>query len=146
MIICIPLDFNLLLALTKDFTWPRPSHCPRCRNPKLWGHGFVDACFDGIDAVVPLKRYRCCNCRCIIKLRPEGYFKRFQAPIETIRTSIDSMVTAGKILQNISRQRQRHWLVALKKKAAAVYGLGADLKTAFEELITMGLIPVSRAI
>ena len=106
----------------------------------------MDACFDGIDTLVPLKRYRCRNCRCIITLRPEGYFKRFQAPIETIRTSIDSMVTTGKALCHISRQRQRHWLVALKKKAAAVYGLGADLKAAFEELIPLDLIPVSRAI
>lgn len=106
----------------------------------------MDACFDGIDAAVPLKRYRCCNCRCIIKLRPVGYFKRFQAPIETIRTGIDSMVSTGKTLCNISRQRQRHWLVALKKKAAAVFGLGADLKAAFEELIDLGIIPVSRSI
>lgn len=83
---------------------------------------------------------------CIIKLKPEGYFKRFQARIETIRESIHSMVTTGKGLKDISRQRQRHWLVALKRKAAAMFALTTNLNKTFEQLIHVGVIPVSRSI
>lgn len=146
MIISIPVDINLVFLLLKKFPWPRPDHCPNCNNPSLWGHGFVDACFDGIKSVVPLKRYRCCNCGCTIKLKPEGYFKRFQASVETIRNSIDSILTTGKPIKDTGRQRQRHWFIALKRKATAVLALGLDLKQAFERLIVMGFIPVSRAI
>lgn len=105
----------------------------------------MDSCLDGINFAVPLKRYRCCNCRSVIKLKPEGYFERFQAPVATIRSCIGAMVTAGKTLKNISRQRQRHWFAALKKKAVALFGLGADLKSAFESLIARDIVPVSRA-
>lgn len=82
----------------------------------------------------------------MIKLRPEGHFKRFQASIDTIRCSIDSISTTGKIIKDITRQRQRHWYVALKRKAAAAFGINADLKQAFEKLIAGGIIPVSRII
>ena len=143
MIIRVPVDINLLLVLLKNFSWPRPGHCPKCNNTKLWGHGFVDACFDGIKSTVPLKRYLCCNCMCVIKLKPEGYFKRFQAWIETIRESIHSIVTTGKVLKDISRQRQRHWFVALKRKATAMFALTADLNKAFEQLIHIGVIPAA---
>jgi hypothetical protein len=81
----------------------------------------------------------------VIKLRPEGYFKRFQASIDTIRSSLDSISTTGKTIKDITRQRQRHWFVTLKRKAAAAFGLNADLKQAFEKLIAGGVIPVSRA-
>ena len=51
----------------------------------------------------------------------------------------------AKTIKDITRQRQRHWFVALKRKAAAVFGLNADLKQAFEKLIAGGIIPVSRS-
>lgn len=146
MIISIPVDINLLLNLMRNYVWPRPDFCPECNNPKLWGHGFTDSLFDFAKKAIPLKRYRCPNCGCVIKLRPQGYFKRFQAPVDTIRSSIDNILTVGKAIRGISRQRQRHWLVALHRKAAAVFGLKADLKQAFEKLIAHDVIPVSRAI
>lgn len=146
MIISVPVDINLLLTLLRDYIWSKPQHCPRCNGNRLWGHGFVYAFFDFSKEAVPLKRYRCPDCRCVIRLRPEGYFKRFQAPIETIQNSIKSLVNCGAPLKEISRQRQRHWLMALKRKALAVLGLGTEVIQAFETLITLGRIPVSRSI
>ena len=145
VIISVPIDINLLLNLLREFPWPRPDCCPKCNNPKLWGHGFVDSLFDFAKKAIPVKRYICPNCGCVIKLRPEGYFKCFQASIDTIRSSIDSISTTAKTIKDITRQRQRHWFVALKRKAAAVFGLNADLKQAFEKLIAGGIIPVSRS-
>jgi hypothetical protein len=145
MIVSIPLDINDLLLLLKKFPWPRPEHCPRCSSPGLWGHGFVDSWFDAISSALPLKRYRCRNCKCVVKLKPAGYFKRFQASIDTIRASISPTVGTDP-LNTISRQRRHHWLTALKKKTLAILGLGTDLKQAFENLIDMGIVPVSRAV
>lgn len=145
MIMSVSVDINLLLKLLRKFPWPRPECCSECNNPKLWGHGFVDSLFDFSKKPIPVKRYICPNCGCVIKLRPEGYFKQFQASIDTIRSSLDSILSTDKAIKDITRQRRRHWFVALKRKAAAAFGLNADLKQAFEKLIADGIIPVSRA-
>ncbi len=145
MIISIPVDINLLLNRMRHYVWPRPECCPDCKNPKLWGHGFVDSFFDFSKKAIPLKRFRCSNCGCVIKLRPRGYFKRFQASIDTICTSTGSLFFKGKAIEGPSRQRQRHWFVALKHKAAA-FGFTSDLMLAFAQLIDNGIIPVSRVI
>lgn len=142
----VPVDIKLLLNLLRNFTWPRPDSCPGCKNPKVWGHGFVDSFFDFAKNAIPLKRYRCPNCGTVIKLRPKGYFKRFQTSTDTIRKSINSISTNGKTIKDIPRQHQRHWFNALKRKAAALFGLNADLKQAFESLISDNIIPVGRAI
>lgn len=31
----------------RDFPWPKPEHCPNCKGNRLWGHGLVEALFDG---------------------------------------------------------------------------------------------------
>jgi hypothetical protein len=46
----------------------------------------------------------------------------------------------------MSRSRQRHWLCALKKKAAAFFGFDYSLIEAFDRLMSMGQIPVSRTL
>ena len=88
MIIFIPVVLKTILKEGKKYSWPRPERCPRCDRYKVWGHGYVLSIFDGFIHSLWLKRYRCPQCHCIIKLRPAGYFKRFQASINTIRTSI----------------------------------------------------------
>ena len=146
MIICIQVDINLLSNLQKDYPWPKPDHCPNCNNPKLWGHGFVDALLDCEKFPVPLKRYRCPNCGCVIKLKPKGYFNRFRATIETIRKSITSLATTGKYISGIAYQRQYHWFTALIRHATARYTLSPNLIQVFEKLIAGGKIPVCRTI
>lgn len=72
----------------KKNCWPRPELCLRCHGRQLWGHGYVASYFDGFDQPLYLKRYRCPACGCVIKMKPAGYLKRFQAPTDTIRSSI----------------------------------------------------------
>jgi hypothetical protein len=81
----------------------------------------------------------------VIKLRPDGYFQRFQASIAAIRNNIHSRLNQKKATEGISRQRRDHWFNALKRKAAALLGLGSDLKQAFENLMSKGIIPASRS-
>ncbi len=38
----------------RDFPWPKPDMCPRCKAHKLWGHGFVTALFDGYNQLIIL--------------------------------------------------------------------------------------------
>jgi hypothetical protein len=113
---------------------------------RLWGHGFVLAYFDQVTHGLYLRRYRCPDCHCIIRMKVKGYFTRFHATIRTIRCCLEHRLSCGRWLTMLSTSRQRHWLAALKRKTMAMFGATMDLMSAFERLITKGVIPVSRAI
>lgn len=130
----------------RNFCWPTPRGCPRCGSTRIWGHGFVLAYFDGFAFGVWLRRYRCPDCNCIIKMKPEGYFNRFQVPILTICDCLKQRLSSGRWNTKLSASRQRHWLAALKRKALACFGIGTDLLAAFSLFMNMGRTPVSRTI
>ena len=130
----------------RNFKWPKPNDCPRCCSVRIWGHGYVLANFDGFATSLWLRRYRCPDCNCIIRMKPEGYFRRFQAPTDTIFDCLNRRLSGSRWNLNLSTSRQRHWLAGLKRKTVAYLGLGIDWLTAFYRLINMGQIPVSRAI
>lgn len=148
MIIFSAVKLKELFKQKRDYPWQKPDDCPRCCSIRLWGHGFADAIFDGYKQPLLLKLYRCPDCGCVIRLRPEGYFKRFQAPVETIRSSITLKSTRNRWFPGISRSRQRHWFTALCKRIKAyltdTWGHGAV--AGFEYLLQLGQIPVSRSI
>ena len=132
----------------RDYLWPRPEVCPMCKVRRPWGHGFVLAFFDGFTAGLLLRRYRCPQCGCVIRLKPQGYFDRFQSSIETIRSIIRDLVEKKLHFSGVSRTRKDHWLNALKRKARAYLGdpFQYRLLSAFDRLSEMGKIPVSRSI
>jgi hypothetical protein len=148
MIIFFSVDFKELIELGRQYQWPKPERCLRCNGCRLWGHGFVSVWFDGVDQPIEIKRYRCPDCHCIFRFRPKGYFKRFQADIETIRSSIRSKVDTGKWKPGISRSRQCHWFRALvcKINAYLTDTWNKGIPAAFNELMRRGLVPVSRSI
>lgn len=148
MIIFFSAILNEIYHLGRNYPWPRLDSCPRCSGCRLWGHGFVLACFDGYDQPLCLKRYRCPDCRCVLCLRPEGYFKRFQASIATIRSSILSKVQAGKWMAGIGRSRQCHWFKSLAKKIKAhlTNTWQQGVVAAFDFFRQSDQIPVSRSI
>jgi hypothetical protein len=148
MIIFVTVNFKRLLKQQRTYHWPRPQLCPRCQANRLWGHGFVLAYFDDLTSGVYLRRYRCADCGCVIRLRPRGYFKRFQAAIGTIRCSLQQRLSAGRYLPGISISRQRHWLNGLKRSVKAYLGDRWDkqLLAAFDHLLACGRVPVGSAI
>ena len=146
MILPVSVVLNEICRQGRHFKWPRPECCPRCGSVRVWGHGFVAAFFDGYDQCVYLRRYRCPDCRCVIRLKPQGYFNRFRARIDTIRACICHRLSEGRWIGKMSRSRQRHWLCALRKKAMGFFGFGCSLIEAFDRLMTMGHIPVSRTL
>ncbi len=148
MVIFSVVKLKELFKKARDYPWQKPQDCPRCNSHRLWGHGFAGAIFDGFIRPLLLKLYRCPDCGCVIRLRPKGYFKRFQTPVETIRSSIACKSTTNRWLPGISRSRQRHWFRALCKriKAYLTDTWHQGVVAGFDYLLQLGQIPVSRTI
>jgi hypothetical protein len=148
MILAVNVSINELLEKGRDFPWPKPRRCGRCGGVRLWGHGFVSTYFDGASAPVWQRRYRCPDCRCMHRMRPFGYFTRFQALVQTIWFCLTHRLHCGRWPPGFSRSRQGHWLRSLKKKAIAYFGLkdsAHHLLQAFDRILKIERIPVSRS-
>lgn len=148
LILCVDACVKKIFELGRKFPWPRPERCPLCGGVRIWGHGFVEAYFDGFDQALFLRRYRCAGCRAIFRLRPRGYWRRFQAPICTIRSALARRLKTGRWPPGLSRSRQGHWLRALCRQVLAYLGLGwaQRLLEGFDRLCEMGKIAASRSI
>ena len=148
MVLFFPVTLKTLFRKGRNYPWPRPDRCPKCNRFSVWGHGFTTAYFDGYNQPLLLKLYRCPDCGCVIRLRPKGFFRRFQAPIETIRSSIARKSRSNRWLPGISRTRQRHWYRSLCKRIKAyltdTWRKGA--LAGFDYLLQTGQVPVSRSI
>jgi hypothetical protein len=146
----LPVSANLkeIVEKGRKYPWSRPEVCLCCLQSHVWGHGFVEALFDGYAEALLLRRYRCPVCGCVIKLRPKAYFRRFQASKGTIRSHIVARLQEGKWPRGCSSARCRHWLRALKRQAMAYLGMQwlRHLVEAFDRLVSMGKVPVSRCI
>jgi len=148
MILYCFVKLKQLYKKERDYPWQKPNSCPRCISCRLWGHGYAQAIFDGFIRPLLLKLYRCPDCGCVIRLRPKGYFKRFQASVETIRSSIALKSKTNRWLPGISRSRQCHWFRFLCKRIK-VYLTDTwcqGVVAGFDYLLQLGQIPVSRAI
>jgi hypothetical protein len=146
MILLVCAKLKDIYEQGRNFKWEKPARCPRCNSVRVWGHGFVTAYFDGYDECIFLRCFRCPDCGCVIRMKPKGYFSRFHTTIEKIRRCLHDRLTCGRWNPLIGKSRQRHWLLALKRNAMAIFGLGHDLLRAFDRLVGMGKIPVSRGI
>lgn len=148
LILFVAAKIKEILARGKDYVWPRPELCPRCGGCGVWGHGYVLAFFDGFGEGLWLRRYRCPECGCVVRVRPEGYLSRFWASIESIRSRLSHRLEKGRWPPDLSRSRQRHWMRALRRKAEAYLGKSwrGGLMSAFDHLLTEGRNPVGRTI
>ena len=148
LILFVAAQVKEIFDLGRDYPWPRPDLCPRCAANRVWGHGYVEAFFDGFDESLLLRRYRCPLCGCVIRIRPAGYLSRFQASIESIRSTLSHRIRYCRWPPGFSRQRHGHWLRALRRKAEAYLSKSwkGSLLEAFDYLLFRGHNPVSRSI
>jgi hypothetical protein len=148
MIFSVLVSIKEIIERGRNFRWPRPAVCPRCEGRRIWSHGFITAFFDGFSDQVFLRRYRCPECGCVMRVRPSGYFERVQAPIETIRSCLRFRIKNGRWPPGRSRSRQGHWLRSLSRKVCAYFGQGWSnrLVEGFDELIRREENPVCRRI
>lgn len=131
-----------LMSQGKLSPWPRPEWCPRCGSARLWGHGFVLRYFDGCVDAVPMKRWRCPDCRAVHTCRPVDYWRRFLACMNTIIESLTAKLAGHQWRCDISRQRQQYWFRGFRIQSL-VDGLpGAALDT----LIATGVIPPTHSL
>jgi hypothetical protein len=107
----------------------------------------VEAFFDGFAQALFLRRYRCSDCKLTIRLRPRGYWPRFQVSISVILHSLSHRLRFHHWPSFLSRQRGGHWLRSLMRKIRWYWGLSwrGDPLRALEELSGQGVVPVSRA-
>jgi len=129
----------------RDYEWERPEKCPRCNHYKVWSHGFIQRFFDDFFTCLSLKAYRCPNCGCVITLRPDSHFSRFQASKEKIRDCLYGRLNTGKWAQDLSLSRQRHWLNNLRRRIRALLTEKWDQGAiaAFDYLVSIGQTPIS---
>jgi hypothetical protein len=145
MILFVAIDLKQLFALGRNFPWKKPPLCPSCRQSHLWGHGFSDTIFEGYPAALPMRRFLCPLCGCVIKCRPKGYFSRFQTAIATIKSQITQRIGTGRWASPGHGARGRHWLAALKRKVLVYLGLEwrPCLIAGFDRLWQLAIVPVS---
>lgn len=143
----VPVDLKQINVQGRHYRWPRPGCCPRCRNWRVWGHGYVERFFDGFAKALPVKCYRCPACGCVITLRPESHFPRIRSSQQVIRDQLHHRLSQGRWPPStLSRPRLRHWLANLKRQTLArlTNAWTQGLWAGFEELLLRGLIPVGR--
>jgi ATP-dependent DNA helicase RecG len=66
MIIHVAVILNEIFHLGRNYRGQPPKRCPRCHCFKLWGHGYRDTFFEGYSSPIPLRRWRCPQCGCVI--------------------------------------------------------------------------------
>ena len=83
-------------------------------------------------------------------MRPFGYWPRHHAPVRLIVKSLCHRALHGVWNKpfGFSRQRQDHWLRALKKNIQAFLGMSYEgsLMTGFHELVPVLGVPVLRTV
>jgi hypothetical protein len=149
LILFVEVRVKMLVELGRKYRWQRPERCPKCQSVRVWGHGYVEAYFDEAgSACVFLKRYRCSDCRVVIRLRPCGYFRRIQATVAAVRRWVVDRLEKGRWPPGCNSARGRHWLHALKRQVRTHLGLGwaERMVEGFLELLSRGVCAVSRAV
>jgi hypothetical protein len=147
LILFLPVCVKTVFEKGRDFPWAKPEACLAC-NGRLWGHGWVEGCFDGYARCLELPRYLCPDCGCVVRVRPVGYFSRFQASIETIVASLKGRLEGRGWLPGLSRCRQRHWYRAFVRQVKWNLGVSwaGDLVKALDRLLAAGICPVAGSV
>jgi len=147
MIWRVAVDLKEILIQGRNYSWPRPDHCLRCRNWCVWGHGYVYRYFDGFIDALLMKCYRCPGCGCVITLRPDSHFSRIHSSRKIIHFHLSDRLTHGLWpASSLPHPRLRHWLKNLRRQVQVYLTnhWGDGLLAGFEELLRRNLIPVAR--
>src|ERR1700676_4007029 len=148
MIYFVAVQLKDIFEQGKDFPWVRPAACLNCNHFRIWGHVFVPRFFDGFVSCLYLKCYRCPQCRCVMTSRPDTHFSRIRCCKETIRALLAHRLTTGRWSpSSLPPSRMRHWLTSLARQTLAhlTDAWKEGPIAAFDRLLGMGYVPVSRS-
>ena len=146
LILYFSVDVKRLVAEGKDFTWPRPAQCPRCKGRRLWGHGYVRRYFEGFIQGVWIKRYRCPDCRAVHTLRPQEYYRGFHYSVLTILFSLLNKIIEGRWLKCFSYQVQQYWYKGFCFQASRRSNRKAPDIEVIKELFSQNIILVTHSV
>ncbi len=147
MVVYSNVDVKQIATEGKKYRWERPGQCCTCHHFILWGHGYVERYFDGFMEALWIKRWRCPLCKAVHTMRPEGYWKKFQAACTDIVKSLKGKIEHGRWLDKPSRQRQQYWWRGFKKQVVHLQGVMVDsLEKALEQLDASGVVMASHSI
>ena len=146
LVLSVEADVKDIAVHGKKYPWSKPSSCPHC-GCGLWWHGFVLAYFSCLAEAVYLRRLFCPHCQSVHRLKPSGFWPKFQSSIKEIRSSLIHRGSTRRWRPDLPRARQRQWQRRLKRMTAMVLGIcfSGAMAEAFDRLIQMGIIPVSGA-
>lgn len=116
LILYVSASISEIARLGQVFRWPRLRRCIRCGGNRLWSHGYVDRYFGGLERPVPVKRWRCPDCRTVYTMRPGGFWRGFWAAEQDIRESLRQKLVHGRWLPGFGRQRQQYWWRGFKRQ------------------------------
>ena len=112
MIWAVPANLKQIHDQGRHYRWPRPESCPRCRNWRVWGHGYAERYFDGFAEALRVRCYRCPACGCVITLRPESHFPRIRSPRQVIRECLQNPEYTGHPIRfQLDTQSGTDWTV-----------------------------------
>jgi hypothetical protein len=147
MIVYSSVDVKQVKTEGRKYAWERPEKCGMCHHSRVWGHGYVARYFDGYEEALWIKRWRCPACGAVHTMRPERYWRKFQAACTDIEKSLKSKIEHGRWLDSNGRQRQQYWWRGFKKQVMRVYGMMAgSLEKALEQLQAAGVIFASHRV
>ena len=145
------LSFKEIIRLGRRYPFPRPPNCLKegCKSQRLWGHGYVEIYFEGYKRPICLRRYRCDDCGCVYTIRPFGYWSRHNVAVRIIFQRLCHRIKHGEWDKRggFTRQRQGHWLRALKKNIRTYLGMSFEgsISEGFHELMHRGRLPILRS-
>lgn len=118
MTINVNVTVEELSVQGKKYKWKRPRQCPLCNHEKVWGHGFVAFYISCLRDAVFLKRFQCQQCRCVVILKPIGFWKKFKTSIQDIFNVLLFKLSNHQWPAGCPRQRGGHWLKRFCDKVA----------------------------
>lgn len=110
------VDMEMLSQLGKEYEWERPPCCLKCHSTRVWGHGFVRRFFEGFAEALLFWRIRCEDCRCVMQVKPLGFLKWLQTPLQMILDALDTKIETTRWPTWCPRQRGGHWLRRLVER------------------------------
>ena len=128
------------------YAWDQPEGCPKCGGCRLWGHGFVQRYFEGIDTTyLWVKRWRCPDCNAVHTARPKQFFRRFRYAIMTILACLCEKLERGKWMSCIPLRTQQYWYAGLKIQSSRHANAAVPALLDLRRLLAIPIVPVTHS-
>jgi hypothetical protein len=145
LIIYSSVNVKTLYEHGKDYPWPKPKRCPKCKGRRLWGHRFATRCFIGFLQKLWVKKYCCPDCGSVHTMRPSTHWSRFQYCVFVILWCLLNKIKHNRWRSSYSRQNQQYWFKGLIIQSSRHKNTQVPTIEVLRKLILKPVIPVSHS-